>query len=79
MASAAAVRDHASPDLIKAVDRGDIPVSVAAGLATASEAIQRQAIAEPERAHVLVKQAARELASRTWGRSSWHGLPSATA
>ena len=53
------MRDHASPELIQAVDRGDIPVSVAAGLATASEAIQRQAVAEPERAHVLVKQAAR--------------------
>ena len=60
VASAAAVRDHAAPELIKAVDRGDMAVSVAAGLATASEAIQRQAVAEPERAHVLVKQAARE-------------------
>ena len=34
-------------------------MSVAAELATASEAIQRQAVAEPGRAHVLVKQAAR--------------------
>ncbi len=37
---------------------GKIAVSLAAELATASEAIQRQAVAEPERAHVLVKQAA---------------------
>jgi N6-adenosine-specific RNA methylase IME4 len=54
------VIDKGAPELIQAVDRGDIAVSVAAGLATASEAIQRQAVAEPERAHLLVKQAARE-------------------
>ena len=50
------MRDHAAPEFIEAVDRGNIPVSVAAGLATSSEAIQRRAVAEPERAHVLVKQ-----------------------
>ena len=50
------VIDNGAPELIQAVDRGDIAVSVAAGLATASEAIQRHAVAEPERAHVLVKQ-----------------------
>jgi N6-adenosine-specific RNA methylase IME4 len=59
VASAAAVRDRASPELIQAVERGDIAVSVAAGLATASEEFQRQAVAKPDRAHVLVKQAAR--------------------
>ena len=59
MRSAAAVVDHATPELIQAVEQGKIAVSVAAGLATAPEAIQRQAVAEPERAHVLVKQAAR--------------------
>ena len=53
---AVAVRDHAMPELIQAVERGDIAVSVAAGLARSSEAVQRQAVAEPERAHVLVKQ-----------------------
>ena len=52
--------DYASPELIRAVDRGDVPVSVAAGLATASEAIQRQAVAEPKRARVLAKQAKRK-------------------
>jgi MT-A70/ParB-like nuclease domain len=57
--SAVAVRDHALPELAQAVDRGAIRVSVAGGLATASEAIQRQAVAEPGRAHTLVKQAAR--------------------
>ena len=45
-----------APELVQAVDRGDIAVSVAARLATAPEAIQRRAAAEPERAHVLVKQ-----------------------
>jgi N6-adenosine-specific RNA methylase IME4/ParB-like chromosome segregation protein Spo0J len=58
-ASAAAVRDHATPELIRAVDRGDIAVSVAAGLATAPVAIQQRAVADPKRAHVLAKQAAR--------------------
>ena len=53
------VIDKGAPELIRSVDRGDIAVSVAAGLATTSEAIQRQAVAQPERAHVLVKQAAR--------------------
>ena len=57
--SAVAVRDHALPELAQAVDRGAIRVSVAAGLATASEDVQRQAVAEPKRAHVLAKQAAR--------------------
>ena len=57
--SAVAVRDHASPELVQAVDRGAIPVSVAAGLARAPEAIQQRAVAEPERAHVFEKQARR--------------------
>ena len=39
VASAAAVRDHALPELIQAVDRGDVRVSVAAELATVPEAI----------------------------------------
>jgi hypothetical protein len=42
-----------------AVRAGKIAVSLAAKLATASEAIQRKAIAKPERAHVLVKQVKR--------------------
>ena len=57
---AGAVQDKATPALIQAVDRGAIAVSVAAGLAAASEAIQREAVAEPKRAHLLVKQAMRE-------------------
>jgi ParB-like chromosome segregation protein Spo0J len=56
VASAAAVRDHALPELIQSVDRGAIAVSVAAGLATAPEAIQRRAVLDPARAHVFVKQ-----------------------
>ena len=59
-ASARAVRDHATPELIRAVEQDRIAVSVAAGLATAPAAIQRRAVAEPERAHVLVKQERRE-------------------
>ena len=57
--SAAFVKKEGSRDLIQAVRAGKIAVSLAAKLATAPEAIQRQAVAEPERAHVLVKQAAR--------------------
>ena len=44
------MRDHALPELIQSVDRGDIPVSVAAGLAAAPEAIQRRAVLDPKRA-----------------------------
>ena len=55
-ANAAVVRDRAMPELILAVDQDKIAVSVASGLATTSEAIQRQAVADPKRAHVLVKQ-----------------------
>jgi N6-adenosine-specific RNA methylase IME4/ParB-like chromosome segregation protein Spo0J len=64
---AKAVQDKATPALIQAVDRGDIAVSVAAGLAAAPESVQRQAVAEPKRAHVFVKQAARAERERELG------------
>jgi N6-adenosine-specific RNA methylase IME4 len=54
--SAVFVKKEGSRDLIQAVRAGKIAVSLAAKLATAPEAIQRRAVAEPERAHVLVKQ-----------------------
>ena len=54
--SAVFVKKEGSHDLVQAVRAGKIAVSLAAKLATASEAIQRRAVAEPERAHVLVKQ-----------------------
>ena len=57
--SAVFVKKKGSRDLVQAVRAGKIAVSLAAKLATTPEAIQRQAVAEPERAHVLVKQAAR--------------------
>ena len=57
---AALVEKEATPELVRAVEQGKIPVSVAAGLATASEAIQRRAVLDPERAHVFVKQERRE-------------------
>ena len=63
----AQVIDKGAPELIQAVDRGDIAVSVAAALATASEAVQRRAVAEPERAHVLVKQERRAQRERELG------------
>ena len=53
---AALVEREATPELVRAVEQDKIPVSVAAGLATTSEAIQRRAVADPDRAHVLVKQ-----------------------
>ena len=56
--SAVLVKKEGSRDLIQAVRAGKIAVNLAAKLATAPEAIQRRAVAEPERAHVLVKQAA---------------------
>jgi N6-adenosine-specific RNA methylase IME4/ParB-like chromosome segregation protein Spo0J len=56
---AALVDKEATPALIHAVEQGKIAVSLAAKLATAPGAIQRQAVAEPGRAHVVVKQAAR--------------------
>ena len=53
---AAFVEKEATPELIHAVGQGKIAVSAAAGLANASEALQREAVADPDRAHVLVKQ-----------------------
>jgi N6-adenosine-specific RNA methylase IME4/ParB-like chromosome segregation protein Spo0J len=50
------VIDKGAPELIRAVDRGDIAVSVAAGLARAPEGIQQRAVADPKRAHVFAKQ-----------------------
>ena len=57
--SAVFVKKKGAHDLVQAVRDGKITVNLAAKLATASEAIQKQAVAEPGRAHVLVKQAAR--------------------
>jgi N6-adenosine-specific RNA methylase IME4/ParB-like chromosome segregation protein Spo0J len=57
--SAALVENKASPDLVHAVEQGKIAINLAAKLATASEAVQRQAAAEPERARVPAKQSAR--------------------
>ena len=64
------VLDKGTPELVAAVDAGQIPVSVAAKLATASPAVQARAVAEPERAHTIEKQARRQdrvedLAERT--------------
>ena len=53
------VKKKGSHDLVQAVRDGKITVNLAAKLAAASEDVQRRAVAEPERAHVLVKQAAR--------------------
>jgi N6-adenosine-specific RNA methylase IME4/ParB-like chromosome segregation protein Spo0J len=56
---AALVEKEATPELIYAVEQGEITVSLAAKLARSSEAVQHQAVADPERAHVLVKQSRR--------------------
>ena len=57
---AAAVRDRGTPELVRSVERGAIPVSVAAKVATLSADAQRQAVAEPDRAQHLVKRVVRE-------------------
>lgn len=57
--SAVKVRDSATPELIQAVDRATITVSVAAQLAAMPVGVQRRAAADPERAPILAKQEAR--------------------
>jgi N6-adenosine-specific RNA methylase IME4 len=66
-ASAGLVRNYATPELVRAVEQDKVKVSVAAALATASEEIQLRAVAEPGRAHVLAKQAARAERERELG------------
>jgi N6-adenosine-specific RNA methylase IME4 len=73
VASAAAVRDHASPELVQAVDQGAIPVSVGAKLATASKDVQRRAVADPKRAHTIVGQASRAAREAELGRKAAGG------
>ena len=55
--SAVFVKKKGSQELVQAVRDGKIAVSLAARLATASEAIQQRAVAEPERVHAFAKQA----------------------
>ena len=80
-ADATVVRNFATPELVRAVEQGEIKVSVAAGLAGASKALQRQAVADPGRAHVLAKQHRRhvrehQLAGKqlAWGRQEIYGV-----
>jgi N6-adenosine-specific RNA methylase IME4/ParB-like chromosome segregation protein Spo0J len=64
VASAAVVHGHGTPELIRAVDGGKIPVSVAASIAMLPQAQQAKAVAEPARAkHIAkaVRRAEREL------------------
>ena len=77
--SAVAVREHATPELIDAVEQGKIAVSVAAGLATAPKAVQRQAVADPDRAHVLVKQSRRAQRESELGQATGAYRPGDTA
>ena len=73
VSSAVGVRAHATPELIEAVEQGKIKVSVAAGIIGASNVVQRQAVADPDRAHVLVKQHRRWFPNTNSRGSSWHG------
>jgi N6-adenosine-specific RNA methylase IME4 len=75
------VRNYATPELARAVEQDKIKVSVAAGLALAPKDVQRQAVADPERAHVLAKQHLRhnreyQLAGKqlAWGRQEIFGV-----
>ena len=60
LARAREVIDKGSPELARAVDRGEIPVSVAADLSRASVAVQRAAVATPLRAGHVAKQERRQ-------------------
>jgi N6-adenosine-specific RNA methylase IME4/ParB-like chromosome segregation protein Spo0J len=78
---AVVVRDHATPELVRAVEQGRIPVSVAEGLARSPEAVQLSAVADPARAHVLVKQQRRRVRESSlagkqlsWGRQEIYGV-----
>ena len=51
------VVEHAEPELVDAMDRGDVAISTAAKLAKAEPEQQRQAAADPRKAIELAKQA----------------------
>ncbi|MCP5197682.1 MAG: ParB N-terminal domain-containing protein [Gammaproteobacteria bacterium] len=51
------VVDHAEPELVAAMDRGEVSVSAAAKLATAPKPVQQQAVANPKKAVELAKAA----------------------
>ena len=81
VSSAVGVRAYATPELIEAVEQGKIKVSVAEALLGAPKAAQRQAVAAPDRAHVLAKQHRRwfrehQLAGKqlAWGRQEIYGV-----
>jgi N6-adenosine-specific RNA methylase IME4 len=57
---AAVVRSNGTAALVRAVEQGAIPVSVAAKLAVLPKEQQREAVEEPERAKHLVKRTARD-------------------
>lgn len=56
VADAATVRDKGTKALWDGVQKGKIAVSTAAKLVTAPVEVQRQAIAEPKKAHTLAKE-----------------------
>jgi N6-adenosine-specific RNA methylase IME4/ParB-like chromosome segregation protein Spo0J len=81
VASAAFVRDHATPELVRAVDQGKITVSIAADLAGESNAVQGEAVADPSRAHTIAKQRNRALREHllsgkqlSWGKQETFGV-----
>ena len=61
------VVDDAEPELVDAMDRGEVAISTAAKLTRADEATQREAAAEPKRATVL--------ASLFTGDENWYTPP----
>jgi N6-adenosine-specific RNA methylase IME4/ParB-like chromosome segregation protein Spo0J len=54
---AKAVTEHATPELVEAMDLGKVAISTAAKLATAPVEVQRQAVADPKKAIELAKTA----------------------
>ena len=69
---AALVEREATPELVRAVEQDKIPVSVAAGLAQAPEAVQRRAVADPV---APTSSSSRRCRARARGRRRAKHLP----
>lgn len=62
---AKAVTENAVPELVQAMDKGEIAISTAATLASAPAEVQRQAVAQPKEAPKLAKEAVSKPTAKT--------------